>query len=67
MRVVEDDERKKVITEDDKFKLKDDIQKLTEKYEKQIDEILPLTPERFVGWEHLKKGLFESGKKTRSD
>ena len=38
IKLVEDEEKKKTITEDAKFKLKDELQKLTEKYEKQIDE-----------------------------
>ncbi|MBI4712756.1 MAG: ribosome recycling factor [Planctomycetes bacterium] len=40
LKVVEDEEKKKTLTEDDKFKLKDDVQKLTEKYEKQVEEHL---------------------------
>jgi ribosome recycling factor len=40
IRLVEDEEKKKNISEDTKFKLKEDLQKLTEKYEKQIDEYL---------------------------
>jgi ribosome recycling factor len=38
IKLVEDEEKKKTITEDAKFKLKDELQKLTEKYEKQIDD-----------------------------
>lgn len=38
IKLVEDEEKKKTITEDAKFKLKDELQKLTEKYEKQVDE-----------------------------
>ena len=38
IKLVEDEEKKKTLTEDAKFKLKDELQKLTEKYEKQIDE-----------------------------
>ncbi|MFH1227923.1 MAG: ribosome recycling factor [Planctomycetota bacterium] len=37
---VEEEEKKKALTEDDKFRLKEDLQKLTDKYEKQIDELL---------------------------
>ncbi|MFA5795250.1 MAG: ribosome recycling factor [Candidatus Brocadiia bacterium] len=37
---VEEEEKKKTLTEDDKFRLKEDLQKLTDKYEKQIDELL---------------------------
>ena len=40
IRLVEDEEKKKTLTEDAKFKLKDDLQKLIEKNEKQIDELL---------------------------
>jgi ribosome recycling factor len=40
IRLVEEEEKKKTLTEDAKFKLKDDLQKLTEKHEKQIDELL---------------------------
>ncbi|MDI6732791.1 MAG: ribosome recycling factor [Planctomycetota bacterium] len=40
IRVVEDEEKKKTLTEDAKFKLKDELQKLTEKYEKRVDELL---------------------------
>ncbi|MBI5778657.1 MAG: ribosome recycling factor [Planctomycetes bacterium] len=38
IKLVEDEEKKKTITEDAKFKLKDELQKLTEKFEKQVDE-----------------------------
>ena len=37
---VDEEEKKKTLTEDDKFRLKDELQKLTEKYEKQIDDLL---------------------------
>ncbi|MFH0888923.1 MAG: ribosome recycling factor [Planctomycetota bacterium] len=40
IRLVEDEEKKKTLTEDAKFKLKDDLQELIEKNEKQIDELL---------------------------
>lgn len=36
----DEEEKSKAITEDDKFRIKDEMQKLTEKYEKQIDELL---------------------------
>jgi len=39
-KMVEDEEKKKTLTEDGKFKLKDELQKITEKLEKQIDELL---------------------------
>jgi ribosome recycling factor len=37
---IEDDEKAKKISEDEKFRLKDEAQKLTEKFEKQIEELL---------------------------
>lgn len=37
LKLVEEEEKAKSISEDDKFKLKDELQKLTEKYEKEVD------------------------------
>jgi ribosome recycling factor len=37
---IDDEEKAKKISEDEKFRLKDEIQKMTEKHEKQIDELL---------------------------
>jgi len=39
-RLIDEEEKKKTLTEDAKFKLKDELQKLTERYEKQTDEML---------------------------
>jgi len=35
----DNEEKKKIISEDEKFRIKDEIQKLTEKYEKKISEL----------------------------
>ncbi|MBI4834351.1 MAG: ribosome recycling factor [Planctomycetes bacterium] len=40
LKMAEDEEKAKTISEDEKFKVKDEMQKLTEKYEKEVDTLL---------------------------
>jgi ribosome recycling factor len=40
LKMAEDEEKSKTISEDEKFKVKDEMQKLTEKYEKEVETLL---------------------------